>query len=1670
MQAKDELKRKSMASTTTLSAPRTHNLNPSKVREEGELTSSDDDAFLTGSAAPLPSSSVPNAPSPVRTSLQGLYLGKLNSGTTTGGSAHIKSQTPYRKGFSKNQVLLKTSNPGWRAPGVNDNLVISFSDDDDSGSEVEERRREKASACNRPPLVLNSKRRPPALPHVKVKNVSRKNEGKVVPQKVSSNRTFVSSMGKIHESNVKSGAPALAEQNSRLNNPIVAGKSLASQDPGCSKSLGTSSSKLEDLRQQIAVRENELKLKVVQQNKENISEVCREVNTMGQGKDSSRECKFVPANVQTELKEPDRKRLKRDVPGATVSCSLSDWISAPKQTASSMNATTTDPLERSHPGSIKHQSSRSAPNQDIHESNIIKVNDLYGGASALKKVKSVSDGSLQARSLQVSNSKFGSPDVSPDNNSLLLRLGRSQGFGSGDVDLQSLFELEELHDKELEEAQELRRKCEAEERLALNAYRKAQRALLEANARCTYLYRKRERYSAQLRSFLIEDPSLLYSSRQHNETEEKWNLTNNISDVNLDFIPSSHQLDEFETGNRLGYDSNVHSADGDAHNRSSANEEGHNLGSEACSEPDASTSELVRANNFASNGILSPSNETNLSPDDDCETISLDRRSLHANVTIPRINDNIKESEKDTVVDSATNFSIDSSQDPLFLEEYLRSTLISRLGEGSLKRSGIGDNSESSVERIADERIADAKTEMIVKSVPLCDLNICAAECGKRDGPKEPEASISEPLLDTQNQQVQEHCLKDFPTRASNPEECRILSADTASTSTILSASIFRSAMMAASPVILGSMQIKEYGSCGTGTEDNLLSGHKPDKLWLEMTSSAEHPVEFGGFGEIDSFTCKSAINPLWPLCMYELRGRCNNDECPWQHTEDYSDGNDGHSGRASNGQSAMAQAEIGCVLTPPRYLVCLDSLKNESHSSHTRYFGSSGKNIFSRSLAVSSLLVKHLPSDEPCLHGNDGCVESYGGSAHPLYLQSRDGTWNPLRNGLADNDQSLEMALIILSQEANKIEGIKKALSVLSRALDTDSSCLPIWIIYLLLYYCTKYSVGELSKKSSVQEDDFFSHAVKHCEESYELWLLYINSRGRLDERFSAYERALSRLCQYTSAKDGQWMQQRSAAILDLFLQMLHCFCVSGNLAKAVQGIHRLVHADGDSDESHSLLFSDILQCLTISDKYIFWVCCVYLVIYRKLPDSLVQQFEFEKDVSSIEWPSVCLTFEEKQCVSKLMEMAVESVGLHTDSQPLESSTLNSAHQLAVNHIKFMAAIDGVDNCKVFLEKYRNSYSSCLELNLLSGRAYDFTSVNTNFEKFEDVLSNWPKNVSGSQCIWNQFAEFALEKGRSDKAKEIMDQWFNSAGVPLSLHKQSVYNENGDSKSISAASLSGLNLGTLIPNCSNMDLVYGLLNLSLYKLLQNDIIEAHLAVDKALKVADAEVLRHCVKEHAAFLFNYGSQLMKDVSFRGLIDILKGYIIHARSITDLEPMTRKFIQDIQKPRTKQLVLNILSPISPDSFLVNSVLEIWFGSSLLPPKFDQLKDMVDFVEAILEVSPANYQLVISVCKLVCGKFEFSNSKSASVSFWASSLLVNTIYHAIPLPPEHVWVEAADMLGKLTSVPEISESFHQRALSAYPFSLKLWKSFLNQSTGPSKRNSVVKEATEKGLELG
>lgn len=52
-----------------------------------------------------------------------------------------------------------------------------------------------------------------------------------------------------------------------------------------------------------------------------------------------------------------------------------------------------------------------------------------------------------------------------------------------------------------------------------------------------------------------------------------------------------------------------------------------------------------------------------------------------------------------------------------------------------------------------------------------------------------------------------------------------------------------------------------------------------------EITSS----ILSSSSGKVGCYTSTLAIDPFWSLCMFELRGKCNNDECPWQHVKDFS-------------------------------------------------------------------------------------------------------------------------------------------------------------------------------------------------------------------------------------------------------------------------------------------------------------------------------------------------------------------------------------------------------------------------------------------------------------------------------------------------------------------------------------------------------------------------------------------------------------------------------------------------------------------------------------------------------------------------------------------------------------------------------------------------------------
>ncbi|XP_022765189.1 uncharacterized protein LOC111310225 isoform X2 [Durio zibethinus] len=1721
MEKIDELKAKAMASDLT-NANASKDIEASKTKEEGELSDSFDDENLGCSTAQssgtvTPPSGSNSAPSTVK-SLPPNLAGNTISGNNLASAVDILSQQPIppksQKNIEKNRLAVKSTNRSWYAPsGGNNNLVIRFSDDD-SGSDSEECSQQK-TVENKSNSTRDGTQRPLTsfAPKMNKLGQTSRNITRVIPKKPLS-RTFISSMTKINGgTNSRVAGPSTVDQGSQVRYFNPRNKNSASHDLVSEQGVASNNSKLQDLRQQIALRESELKLKAAQQHKETVLASTMNLDN-GAGK------KWIATLVDAgsiDPKEPDKKRLKVSESNfAHLNSGAQQELHHVKSNLVSKD----QKLEtNSRPSKDKADSKKVASMSKAKSSikwqkkddNLVDVSledtskvlkdgvDMHTNLHQSKRTSRQVDPSVlanQTASLtnisasavpnNLSNVELNHPTEVGLNNppsSSLSKATRELNLAKGndylevtsgdktlgpyfskkfqtsqntaslwnnlanvnisshcnvDVDIRSFVEIEEKLDKELEEVQQHRRLCEIEERNALKAYRKAQRALIEANARCTDLYRQRELCSAHFRSFIVNDSNTLWSSMQHEHTGVGLDTSNNVPE-NMDLVPmSTHRLQpEYDGFNQPGYDPNIQSINVAPRNMSLQHDNGQNLGSEPCSEPDASTSEPFPHNsNNAANAVRSLCSPI-ISVDEDEETSPMDHDSVQPSAGYQQ-----KEQKSEVNQRNANNES--DNQDSLLLEATLRSELFARLGtRTSSKNIDSFCHGEPSVERGAENDVESEKTQMSNGSLTL-------SEAEKKhqfdvSGPGKPNEVISEVLVPNENQ----HHEKD-------------------DVSSILRSAIGHLKVM--SPV---TRQKENHFYSEEGSYVNF------DEIeWSgQIANSLEEAVRGLSGKEMGSYMCTIAVDPFWPLCMYELRGKCNNDECPFQHVKDFSKKNayqnahdDSDSADCQLGLTPCQQQSNGptkaskcCdVFNSPTYIVSLDILKADPHPHEfvvTWGNAQSWWKCFSICLALSSFLRKGLSSDEPFVDGGDGRIEVHGSwNRESSFFQSRNGIVNKLNQALGMNAQSLEMALLILNQDVNKLEGMKKALSLLSRALEADPASETLWIVYLLIYYSHMTFDGK---------DDMFSYAVRNNEGSYELWLMYINSRKQLDDRLVAYDAALSALCRGASSSEKDAMHA-SACILDLFLQMMDCLCISGNVEKAILMIYRLLPATTNPDGPHSQMFNDILTCLTISDKCVLWVSCIYLVIYRKLPDAVVQRLEHEKELLPVEWPSVHLANDEKKRVVQLLEMVVSCVDSYINIESFKSETdLRSAQVFALNHIRCFVALDSTESSRNLLKKYIKVYPSCLELVLISARLQKYDSENLGFIGFEEVLHNWPTEAPGIHCIWNQYAEFAQQNGNPDLVKKLLTRWYHSVWKVQYPENENLNAIDGGNSLVSLELDSKSKPDILVPNPNQMDLMFGYINLFLCNFLQNDHVEARYAIDQALRASIPMGFNDCVKEHALFLLNDKSQ-KEDVSISWQLKTLNMYLDAARSFSVSEPLSRHFISKIEKSRVQQLVRNILSPVSSDSSLVNLVLEVWYGPSLLPQNLTEPKDLVDFVEAILVIAPSNYELVFSVCKMLSRGDSFRDV-SPSLMFWASSTLVDAFFHAIPIPPEFVWVKAAHILDTIPGIEAIHKRFYKKGLAVYPFSLKLWQSYHNLNKTKGDGNIVLEAARERGIEL-
>ncbi|CAK7325646.1 unnamed protein product [Dovyalis caffra] len=1745
-----------------------------EAREEGEVSSSSNDDQYTVCSATLSAAAVnPTASSrtilvpPMNKFTLANWVGKANCSINSARSADPNLRTSQQpnnnKSFEKNRVPHISANPGKCASsGADDSLVIRFFSDDESGSESEDGE-DKALKTKPNMTVVNGNGRLPSVSAAKSSmSQQTKRNAKSIPKKSSMSRTFNSSMTKINGvANSRGVSSSSVGQGSQVKNFNSIKRNLASQEHGLEQGGDLNSTKVRDLRQQIALRERELKLKAAAQNKESASVSSKDYKSMNISSGAARKSNAAFYEVgQLAPEEPDRKRLKvdgsyskqlnsdgqqkmlvatSDLPSkenALESSSFQDKSMgdcSQKERPSKRTDSNVVKWERPDfrrvdissaklPASnVNHYSSQSDMSRMQVDPSVV-LNQTPPGSNAntstlLKKRKSVdsTDITVTRRVLtQLILRDFQSVDSNPAKNcgiqppACLLKTSTSgqnlinscehlQGI-SGDkpscqaspnlnpwncsgtvnvvehnsIDMQLLVEMEESIDKELDEAQEHRHKCEIEERNALKAYQKAQRALIEANSRCTELYRKRELHSAHLRSLIVNDSNLFLPSQRHEHLGTGVDCGNGVS-RNVELIPSSSeqmQL-EYDGFNQPRYDS----VTGAPTNSLYRHANGHSLGSEPCSEPDASTSEpLPRNSLIAANGVSFQSNDSNISADEDEETFPLDHETDQPSFKLQQRDQNSVGRENHTDYHPH----VDGPQDSLILEAKLRSKLFARLPIRTFSKNG-GLSAVEPAEEPGTE--VDNRSERTQGSNGSMRLSETEKDRDyDLEGNDKPERTMSELPV-----QIQSHEKNSLNSHSAVDSEDNSTGGCQLSTSVISSPPLVLRSAFAQMKVMLPMTSIEsqhtksqQNDTCAGFNGEGGCMDSEDIQYDLVIANSKEESLGDVCGTEIGTFTHNVAVDPFWPLCMYELRGKCNNDECPWQHVRDFSDHNahqnqhDDSDGadcqvglllhqQKSNGGAKLSKCH-GALISPT-YLVGLDILKSDSYKSVIAWKnGQCWQKQFSLFLALSSLLKRDLLADQPSFRADDGRIEVHGSwNRQTSYFQSRKNIVNRLNQALPSSVQSLEMALLILSQEVYKLEGMKKSLSVLSRAIETDPTAEVLWMMYLLIYYSNIESVGN---------DDMFSYAVKNNDRSYGLWLIYINSRIHLDDRLVAYNAALSALCRHASSFDRD-NTYASACILDLFLQTMDCLCMSGNVGKAIQKIQGLFPVAVNSDEPHSLLLSDILMCLTISDKYIFWVCCVYLVIYRKLPDAIVQRFECEKELVAVEWPSVHLQNEEKQRAVKLVQMAVDSVNVCVNSESFESDTnVRLAQQFALSHIRCMLVLDGLACCQNLLGKYMKLYPSCVELVLVSTRLQTNGLGGVSFEGFEGAISNWPKEVPGIHCIWNQYIECALQNEGPNFAKELTVRWFNSVSKVRCPPNEILDAVDSNSSHELLQLTSASNPDFLTSNSNQMDMMFGLINLSLAKLLHNDLTEARVAIDRALKVAPLQSVKHCLREHAVFFLNYVPQLKKDAPVSEQLKILNGYLNDVQALPVYEPLSRRFIDNIEKPKVRQLISNILSPVSSDFSLVNFVLEVWYGPSLLPPNSNEPKELVDFVEAILDMVPSNYPLAFSVGKLLCRGYSSINVTSDSVLYWACSILVNAIFHAIPMPPEYVWVEAAGILGDISGIEFISDRFYKKALTAHPFSAKLWSCYYNLSKTRGDAGTVARKARERGIEVG
>ena len=538
----------------------------------------------------------------------------------------------------------------------------------------------------------------------------------------------------------------------------------------------------------------------------------------------------------------------------------------------------------------------------------------------------------------------------------------------------------------------------------------------------------------------------------------------------------------------------------------------------------------------------------------------------------------------------------------------------------------------------------------------------------------------------------------------------------------------------------------------------------------------------------------------------------------------------------------------------------------------------------------------------------------------------------------------------------------------------------------------------------------------VMNSQGSYELLLLYINSRTTLKDRLEAYNLALQQL----TAKKVEDQEEQSAWILDVVIQMLDCMCTAVETP--------LLHSWAEDLADNGDNTSPLLGYLTPPDSCIMRVGCAYAIAFGRLPRQFLlhvgckQQFPFE-----LEWNRRSSVQEgSTKLVLKLMDVG--------RSCPLVSAHEESRQVMAVNHVQCRALYLGINQALIMGHELLTVHPGCLEIVLLVAH---MEGEKRWMKVFEQALQNWPKGSAGLQRLWNQYTVHMLKSEGTNAALHVLYQCASQGMSSGSSDKGKI--ACGQLEYEVDAVKQALEVKTKVfkkPDGScvlvGQEVVFAWMNLALFCMLTGESAHAQIALQCSMKAAvNREDVRHCWKEIVAFNLHGKVDTAKQVG--RVYDLLDRCCLETRNLWTLTPLASRLSRNISKRRVRFFIDSLLGPVPVDYTLLNSVLETIIGKE---PKLT--KDIASVVEAMLDTMPGNVEVLLPFCRLLSDCLTTTSDMAAAV--WASSLLLSFLLQACPQAPEQDWIEAGHLLAKLQDKDSLLNFFHF-ALAVHPFSTSL-----------------------------